>query len=968
MIIVKNIMRILISVFLLLFIGTNFSLSQATGKGTIKGTVTDTKTKETLPSANITVKGTYYGAVSSFDGTFTITNINPGNYTVEVSLLGYKTMQFTGYKVNAGETATLDVKLEETVLSLGQEVVIIGEKPLFNIEETQSTRSISSEDIKVAAVQTVKDVVSMQAGVVQSDNEIHIRGGRTYENSYLLDGISVQDPLGGTGFGLQLSPAAIQEVEVITGGYNAEYGQATSGVVNITTKEGSTKYSGSAGYRRDHFGFNNASRSNANTDIYEMSLSGPEPVTSQLLPVFGLNIPGTVSFFGTFYANFADGYTRWIERLDQGKPVGYDVRVPNQLYSSLFPDQTFLAPRRSNSWSWLTKLTWKPTSTLKLSYAYSSSIVIDQNSQTVQATLERVEPNPGYQFQFQNIPDSSNTFAQRNIQHSLSFTHTLSPQMFYEIKFSRYTAHVRGDANGKSYQYYSEPKDIITLPVEYYNTNRDTIGVIPGDGFYDLGNPTGWRDHYLSEYTFKGDLTNHFTEKHKFKTGVEMRFQSMQMVDLVAPWYKPLGLNYDIYKVNPAQGALYAQDNIVLKGMILNFGLRFDYWFPGKFVDSTLSLPSDSINVSPQIQQAYFDQTYNLFGRHWKARISPRLGISHPVSDNQTLFFSYGHFSKLPRPQFIYSKLARTSAKSTFQTIGNPNLNPETTVSYELGLRNQLSDKYVLTITAYYKDIFDYITARSVRVAKSRFSSGSYTTYINQDYSRVRGVEVEFKGRYSEWLRGTFSGSYSIATGKSSAADEAAYNLQLGLEENIKEVPMVFDRPLQMSLNLNISCKKDQPFFGFGKGILDDYNWFIRFFYQSGKRYTPQLLTGYDKNSLSPYFADVLGRPLYTPDYKNPYKNLSDDWFYIDMNFEKYIDLSIGKLAVSIEIQNLLDRKNSQIINPVTGRAYEYGEPTTQSTNDPLYPDLTYPVSPYPYNPARYMTPRTYRLGLEFRF
>ena len=111
-----------------------------------------------------------------------------------------------------------------------------------------------------------------------------------------------------------------------------------------------------------------------------------------------------------------------------------------------------------------------------------------------------------------------------------------------------------------------------------------------------------------------------------------------------------------------------------------------------------------------------------MFGQRWKARLSPRLGISHPVSDNQTLFFSYGHFSKLPRPQFVYSKLEKTSARSTFQTVGNPNLNPETTVSYELGLRNQLGESDVLTLTAYYKDIFDYITARTVRASSARIS------------------------------------------------------------------------------------------------------------------------------------------------------------------------------------------------------------------------------------------------------
>lgn len=943
---------------LTLGLAMNVALSQVERKASIKGKVTDAKTRESLPSVNVSVKGTYYGAVSDLDGKFTISGINPSTYTIEVSLLGYKSVQYTGFKVVAGDTALLEVKMEETVLSLGQEVVIIGEKPLFDIEETQSTRSITSEDIKVSGVQNVKDVVAMQTGVVQSDNEIHIRGGRTYENAYLLDGVSVQDPLAGTGFGLQLSPAAIQEVEVITGGYNAEYGQATSGVVNITTKEGAKQYNGSLGYKRDHFGFNNGSRSNFNTDIYEMSLSGPEPLTSYIFPALGAQIPGTLSFFGTFYGNFSDGYTRWIENIVRGKPDGYLVQVPDQLYSSLLGYDTFWSPRRSNNWSWLSKLTWRPNGTLKISYTFSQSITIDQNSQTVQATLERVEANPGYQFDFQNIPDSSNTFTQRNMQHSFAFTHTLGPKSFYEIKVSRYTARVRGDANGKYFDEYNEPRDIVTFPLDYYNTERDTIGVIPGDGFYDIGNPTRWRDHFLSELTIKGDFTNNFTEKHRFKTGMEMRFQNMQMIDLVSPWFKPLGLNYDIYKVNPALGALYAQDNITLKGMILNFGLRLDYWFPGKFVDQTLKLPADSINVSPQIQEAYFSETYELFGRRMKARISPRIGISHPVSDNQTLFFSYGHFSKLPRPQFIYSKLARTSARSTFQTIGNPNLNPETTVSYELGLRNQLSEGDVLTLTAYYKDIFDYITARSVRSLRAR-ASGSYTTYINLDYSRIRGFEVEYKTRIGSWFRGTFSGSYSIATGKSSAADDAVYNLQLGLEENIKENPVAFDRPLQLGMNLNFNAKKGEPLLGFGKGILDDYNVFMRVFYQSGKRYTRQLLVGNDPTT---------GRPLYVPDYRNPLTELAAPWFYIDVNFEKYIPIGIGKLVFSIEVQNILDRKNSQIINPVTGRAYEYGDATVQAANDPIYPDLSYPVDAYPYNGARYLTPRTYKLGLAFSF
>ena len=939
-----------------LSIGSAVAIAQTTGR--IVATVTDAKTGEGLPGANLTVKGTYYGGTSDIEGKVHIDKVNPGAYTVEVSLLGYRLVQFTNVKVAAGQTATLQAKMEETVLTLGQDVVIIGEKPLFDIEETASRRNVNQADIQAAAVQNVQSVVAMQPGVVLADNEIHIRGGRTYENAYLLDGISVQDPMAGSGFGLQLSPSAIQEVEVLTGGYNAEYGQATSGIVNITTREGADKYSGSMGYRTDHFGFNNDSRSNWNTDIYDVNLSGPEPLTSYLLPALGVEVPGTVSFFGTFYANLSDGYTRWVQPVGiDRRPAGWIVEAPGGLYSSIFNGSSW-APRRSNNFSWLGKLTWKPSSTMKLSYAFNQSVTIDQNTQAIQATLERVEPNPGYQYLFQYIPDSAETFTQVNMQHSLSWTHTLSKQTFYEVKLSRYTAHVRGDANGKPFSAYTEPQDIVTYPVQYYNLGHDTVGVVPGDGFYDIGSPTSYRDHFSTEYTLKGDLTNFFTEKNKFKTGIEVKYSNLQMVDIYRPWVKPLGFDNDVYSVHALQSAVYAQDNITLSGMLLNVGLRWELWAPGKYVDDVAKDTSDALIVSPALRQAYLDHTFSLFGRRFKARLSPRLGISHPVSDNQTLFFSYGHFSKLPRPQFVYSKLNRTAVRSSLP-VGNPDLNPETTVAYELGLRNQLSGSDVLTVTAFYKDIFDYITEQNVLREGGVGSGQYYTTYLNSDYGRVRGVEVEYKTRIGNWFRGAFSGSYTIATGKSSTPSENLVRLQQGLPENIRENYLIWDRPVQVSMNLNFTVPKDQPLFGVGAGILDDWNAFVRVFAESGKRYTPQILTGVDA---------VTGRPQYITDQNNVNGSIGEYWFYVDLNIEKVIDLGFGKLVASIEIQNLLNNVNAQIINPATGRAYEYGDPTPTSYNDPLYPQLNGNISPYPYDPSRYLNPRTFRGSLSFRF
>ena len=377
----------IILVFLMLFASSLF----AQEKGKLSGKVTDKSNNDVpLPGVNLLIEGTYYGAATDFDGNYSIDNISPGAYNISVSFIGYKAMKFTGIVVKGNSTTNLDVKLEETSLTIGQDVIVVGEKPLIDVEETQSKNTIGKDDIENAVIENILDVVSQQAGVVKSDNAIHIRGGRAYESAYLLDGVSVQDPLSGTGFGLELSANAIEEVEVITGGFNAEYGQATSGVVNVRTREGQNFYSGYAAYKRDNFG-NGESNHVFNVEILEANLSGPEPITKYLLPEIGIEIPGELTFFGSFYMGLTDGITQ-----------GYYKPTADQLYSSTFGGETF-APKASNTWYWMGKLTYKISPTKKLSYSYNQSLNINQNSQSLQSNLEYVEPSPGYQYPFQNI-------------------------------------------------------------------------------------------------------------------------------------------------------------------------------------------------------------------------------------------------------------------------------------------------------------------------------------------------------------------------------------------------------------------------------------------------------------------------------------------------------------------------------------------------------------------------------------
>lgn len=926
----------------LLVIYTGSDAVAQTDRGTIRGKVTDKNTGDPLPAVNVAIPGTYYGAATDFDGNYIIDGMRPGTYTVEISMIGFQRQQHTGIRVSAGETVVLNIQLEETVLTLDQEVVVIGERPLVDIEETASRRIISQRDIEVAVVENVRDIIVQQAGVVQQDDGIHIRGGRSYETAFLLDGVSVQDPVAGTGFGLELSSAAIEEVEMITGGFNAEYGQAMSGIINVRTRDGGDTYRSYLSYKSDKIGFSDGHQNYLNTDIVEFTLGGPEFLTQKLMPALGINFPWRITVFANFYMGISDGleYGRTGKRADQ-------------LYSSTFYGTRF-APRQNNTWSWLGKANLQFSTTQRLEYTHTQSVNINQNSQSIQTRLEYVEPSPGYQYRYQFILDNANTFTHNNQGNILKWTHTVSPRTFYEIRLSSFFTHLRADANGLHWNEYEEPRDIVRLPLEYFDTGRDTIGVIPGDGFYNIGHPFTWRDHFVEEYTLKFDMTSHFTERRKFKSGAEFTFQEMQVVDIYQPWVPPMGLNNDVYRVHPAFGAFYVQETVTFSGMILNAGLRFDYWFPGRFVDNAVKDP-DVITIPDAIRERYMDETYSFFGQRWKGRISPRVGISHPVTDNQTLFFSYGHFSKRPRPQFVYAKLTPTAARSTFQRFGNPALNPETTVAYEIGLRSQITQNDVFTVTAYYRDIFDYVSTRTARIESARFLGGNFITYVNQDYARSRGIEVEYRKRIGRWFTGNASFAYQVATGKSSSADEGVLVLRGDLEEQIAENYLIWDRPFQASVNTNFFVPRGQGILGVP--WLDDITLHVRMFYQAGRRYTPMFQVG--------EMAD--GRPIFESDRTNLFGEIGEPWFWIDMNFEKQFQAVGTRWTLFVEVQNLLNNKNSAIINPVTGRAYVEGDPTPNGWNDPMFPDLQAPLSPYPFNPARFLSQRNIKVGLAFR-
>ena len=913
--------------------------------GSISGIVTDSG-KIPLDGVILKLVGTYLGGLSDYEGKFKIEDISPGNYTLRVEVEGFKTVEYTDIQVNSDENKEFNIILKATSFTVDQEIEVVGDRPLLDIEQTSSSHIISSDEINKSIVKNVTDIITQQAGVVKQDNEIYIRGGRNYENSFLVDGVSVQDPLSGTGYGLQMSSNSLEEVEVITGGYNAEYGQATSGVVNVRTKEG--KYNDVnfyISYKRDNFGVNKNSGTSFNTDILEMNLSGPEPISKYLFKALNIKTPGEITLFGSFFMGLSDGFF-----------VNNGGQKASQVYSSTFGGSKY-APRQDNNWYWLGKATYRLNQTMKLAYSYNQSVSINQNSSTLQTNLEYQEPSPGYQYEFQYILDSALTYTQNSNFNTVNWSQTTSPSTFYEVKINKFYTQLRVDANGKNWDQYSEPLDVTRPPFQYYYIDSTHTGLIPGDGFYDVGNPFTWHDHFVDELSGRFDYVHSYSPNNKLKAGVEMSFQQMQLVDIYQPWIQPLGLNNDIYSVYPAFGDIYAQQSLTFKGMILNYGLRLDYWLPGKYVDDAVANP-DVSTIPEETRQAYYEDTYNLFGRRVKFNLSPRLGISHPITNNQTLFFSYGHFSKRPKPQFVYAKLNPQAAQSTFQKFGNPNLNPETTVAYELGIRNQFTNNDVLTVTAYYKNIYDYVATKSIVINSGRLIGQSFITYFNQDYARLRGVEVEYQKRIGSWFNGKFNFTYAIATGKSSTSDNGYIVAVTGAGENLNEKFLSWDKPFQLSANLYFNAEKGQGLFGFGKNILDDISLKTRIFYQSGKRYTQQLLVGYLDD----------GRPEYAPDLNNINGEVGENWFWVNLDIDKYFYVNSLQFDVSLSITNLFNTLNSTIINPVTGTAYEYGQQTLNFVNNPLYPDVQAPITPYPYNPSRYLTPTNIQFGISMKF
>lgn len=308
----KLLLSFLIIVFLALPV---FLFSQTSGK--VEGYVKDAKTGEPLPGANVIIKETLRGAASNSDGYFYIINVEPGTYSISASMMGYTTLKETNIQVIVGQTTKLDFRLSETVLDVGEEIVVTAERPLTDRSATSKIATVTFEDIKNMPAEDITRVLALQSNITVLTNtpyaktgynirgieDIRMRGGRNNELGLFIDGMKVGNPLFG-GFGTRINNNAINQMTIAAGGFSPEYGNALSGVINLSTREGGSKISGQIEYGTSvPFGINQLAtkrEQERNYQDFQFSLNGPIPFIRNLSFFFSADLSveaGTVYEF-----------------------------------------------------------------------------------------------------------------------------------------------------------------------------------------------------------------------------------------------------------------------------------------------------------------------------------------------------------------------------------------------------------------------------------------------------------------------------------------------------------------------------------------------------------------------------------------------------------------------------------------------------------------------------------------------
>jgi outer membrane receptor protein involved in Fe transport len=874
--------------------------------GKIAGKITDAKSGEPLLGINVSVVGTRSGGSTNLDGDYFILNLPPGTYTLRASAVGYTPVTVNDVKVAVDQTTRIPLALSPEAVELS-DVLVTASRPIVQKDLTSTTASVSGDEIAALPLEDVASVVNLQAGVVDG----HFRGGRSNEVKYMIDGVSVNDVFTG-GFSMQAEVNSVAEIQVLSGTFNAEYGEALSGVVNQVTKIAGDSYTGevsayAGGYmtnRTQLFAMKPATKFlGFLPDLYshvgnlQGSVSGP--------------VPGTAGGFKFFVSGryLNDGGTIYGKRkFNPSDSSNFSANDPSNWYIGSTGDNASVSMNYSKRYSLQGKLQARVGS--------GRGIV-------VQGFYQKNDYRT-YDHAFRLNPDGDYTQHQQSLLLTGSYTHVFDDATFLDVSLSNY--------NTRYNEYvYDDPYDPRSVnPVRLQDAGANS---------FLTGGTQNWHfSHTTNTATARLDLTSQLTPVHQVKAGAELQVHTLDYEDYqihidAASAFKPQlpvpgSFDFNQYLNHPRQASLYLQDKIELEYLVVNAGLRFDYFQP----DAMALVNADSIAALDDMQPPF---SGSLFRKaRVKSQVSPRLGISYPITERGAVHLSYGHFFQIPAFSFLYKnpsfRIPLTGNYPEFvgNTIGNADLEPQRTTMYEIGLQQELTPTIGVTLTGYYKDIRNLL-GLEIHI-KNDFKK--FGEYVNRDYGAIRGITLAFEKRMSDGFGATIDYTYQVAKGDASDPNDDYNKAQASppIESNRVLVPLSWDRRHSLNATMTLGTPGN----------------FIASFIAragSGLPYTPSLVnqrTGLENSDNRPAFLNV------------------------DFYCTKEFSISGFKVSVFLKIYNLFDTANELDVFGDTGRAGY----TLELTREQSAPRGANTLQEYYSRPDFYSAPRQVVVGGSIGF
>ncbi len=934
----KRVYKLFLFLFMCVFVSLPVYGIGTTGK--ISGRITDKTTGEPLPFVNVIVMGSSMGAATDLEGYYTINNIPPGSYTVKASAIGYNPVTYKEVKVNIDLTTKVDFQLADVSIELGEDIIVTAEKPLIRQDQTATTAVVGSDLIKELPVTEIGDVLSLQAGIVVSPGgALHVRGGRAGQISYQIDGVPVTDAYDG-GTVVDVNTEAVQELQVISGAFNAEYGQALSGVVNLVTKDGKNTFNGSVAA---YFGDYASDRTDLFWDInninpiairnMEASFSGPIIKDKLFFFTNGRYYYNEGYFFGKRTYNITD-YA--VTAKQTGGNEWFVLSTGDKEYVPMNPHQRIFAQG---------KLSYRVMPGMNLSYNY----IFEDRQFKYYDHGNRLTPDNNLE-RFQ----SSNT----NI---LALNHAISASSFYTLSASYYF---------KDYEHYLF-KDLYTEDGStlYINpSNRST----PPYSFTVGGTNNNRFKRNSSTYVAKLDWTTQVNPELEVKFGAEYRqhklfYHNINLVPMtdengqqVVPYNVMIpsasSQNNDQYTKEPLETSGYVQTKFEAFNLIFNAGVRFDVFDPDGVV---LNDPSDPTITSPiKPENQFFDANGNGIQdpgeagktvedrlKYWykdatvKTQLSPRLGLAFPYSPTGVLHFSYGHFFQLPRYELLYSNpdFEFDDGTGNVGILGNADLNPQKTVKGEIGIQQALTDNIAIDVTVFFED-FRNLTGTQADEIEMYGKTKTYSRYANSDFGFSKGVIFKFSQRFSQGLAINLDYTYSITKGNASNPSDARNALAGGAAPETFIAPLDWNQPHTINLSVAYSVPNN-----YGFSIIGNY--------YSGQPYTPAV------NKNTRVASNAFPR------------NSAVKPSIVNVDLRAYKDFQVfgNKLSFFMKVYNLLDAENPTGVYSDTGDPrFTFDKWEAENNLDPILYNNT--LDDLYNNPGYFSEPRRVEFGVSYYF